>query len=475
LIEGKAGVLVYASAGPDGSLGQAWRPLEAEELAGIERIRRQAEPAVTSRSVRDETRDLCSASPQSLSLRDVEGKFLELGRELFDLLVQDEVREVYERARSTALERQDTMLFLLKLREGSCLQLVPWEILHDGNRFLAKDPRTAIVRYFERPSPVASLEVEPPLRLLVTLASPSDLSPLALEEEIAALRTAYQEMGRLVVPVVKRKVSLGALESVWRRARNEGKPFHIWHHCGHGGWKADGGEDRYVLCLESEGKSQPVEVDQLREIVGFCPGLRIAIFNICHSGSNAGIVPALASLDVPVVIGFQRAVHDRAAIQFASVLHRSLLHIPVELAVSEARSSISINKISFDWAHSLAFSRRRDRGTLLPKPARAKEDVVKQPAAAELRKSRGSISIELDKLAGTGNQVIGANVLGGNASELPNIQLKAREISGSGQRYVGFQMISGFSDSDIQRRSAQASQLLEELDHLVEKGRSHGD
>jgi hypothetical protein len=329
LIEGKAGVLVYASAGPDGSLGQAWRPLETEELAGIERIRRQAEPAVTSRSVQDETRDLCSVSTQCLSLRDAEGKLLELGRELFDILVQDEVREVYERAHSATLNGgQNALLILLKLRILSSLQQVPWELLHDGHRFLAKDPRTAIVRYFEQPLPVASLEVEPPLRVLVTLANPKDMTPLALEEEAAAIQMAYEEAGPLVEVVVKRKISLGKLEKVWRRAGNEGKPFHIWHHCGHGGRRAHAGKDELVLYLETEEESQPVDVDQLQEIVGFCPELRIAVFNVCHGGASAGIVPALARLNVPVVIGFQQAVQDESAVQFATVLHEGLLHIP---------------------------------------------------------------------------------------------------------------------------------------------------
>jgi CHAT domain-containing protein len=468
LIEGKAGVLVYASAGPDGSLGQAWRPLEPDELNELEQIRRQAETATAaSLALQVETRDIRPTATASLSREKVDGHLTELGQVLFRIVVQDEILEVYEHARSAALDGQRTMLLVLKLRERSSLQLVPWEILHDGRRFLAKDPRTAIVRYFEQPVPVGSLEIKPPLRVLVTLASPKDLPPLALEEEVAALREAYKEMGRLVVPVVKRNISLEELENVWHRAGNTEKPFHVWHHCGHGGWQSRAGQERYVLSLESQGRSQPVEVDQLKEIVGFCPGLRIAVFNVCHSGASTGVVPALAHLNVPVVIGFQQAVRDPAAARFAAVLHRNLLHIPVEFAVSQARSSISIHKLSFDWAHALAFSRRRDRGTLLPRPARRE---AMQRAASELRKQRGSIKIEVDSLTGNDNQVVGVNSLGGKSSdlrEIPDIHMKAREISGKGVRLVGFQMINGFSDSDIQAREVRAEQLLTEIDHLV--------
>jgi hypothetical protein len=474
LIEGKAGVLVFASAGPDGSLGQAWRLLETEELAGIERIRRQAEPAVTSRPVRDETRDLCSVSTQCLSLRDTEGKLLEFGRELFNILVQDEVREVYERARSATLNGGgNALLILLKLRVLSSLQQVPWELLHDGHRFLAKDPRTAIVRYFEQPVPVASLEVEPPLRVLVTLAGPKDMTPLALEEEAEAIGMAYMEAGPLVEVVVKRNISLEKLEKVWRRAGNEGKPFHIWHHCGHGGRRTHGGQDELVLYLETEGKSQPAAIDQLQEIVGFCPELRIAVFNVCHGGASAGIVPALARLNVPVVIGFQQAVRDTSAVQFAIVLHEGLLHIPVEFAVSQARSSLKLQRSSFDWVHALAFSRRRDRGTLLPKPAR-KESSAALKKEREPRKSRGKVIIEVGTLGGTDNEVIGVSSTGGNHSgfgDAPNIHMKAREITGSGARLVGFQMIDGFSDADLVARETRIEKLLQKLEEQSQRGR----
>lgn len=476
LIEAKAGVLVYASAGPDGSLGQAWRPLGPDELTEIERIRRQAETAAASLALRVETRDLRPPAASCLAREEVDGRLAKLGEALFRIIVQADVWEVYERTRSMALDRENTLLLILKFRAQSNLQLVPWEILHDGYRFLAKDPRTAIVRYFEQPSPVASLEVKPPLRLLVTLASPKDLPPLALEEEVAGLQKAYKDLGHLVKPVVKRNISLGDLENVWRRSSNTERPFHVWHHCGHGSCETSGGEDRFVLWLENQGKRQPVDVNQLQELVGFCPELRIAIFNVCHGGRGAGIVAALASLNVPVVIGFQHSVRDSAAVKFAAALHQCLFDIPVELAVSQARSSLNLHKISFDWTHALAFSRRRDRGTLLPKPAKSEGKMATRRAMERLHKPRGSVHIEIDRLTGTDNQVIGVNSQGGNSydmGEIPNIHMKAGEISGSGSRFVGFQMISGFSDSDLKAREERVAQLLNDIDHLIGQGLSH--
>ena len=468
LIEGKAGVLVFASAGPDGSLGQAWRPLEAEELAGIERIREQAEPAVTSGSVRGETRDLCSVSTHCLPLRDAEGMLLELGRKLFNILVQDEVREVYERARSATLSGgQDALLILLKLRVLSSLQQVPWELLHDGHRFLAKDPRTAIVRYFEQPVPVASLEIEPPLRVLVTLANPKDMTSLALEEEAAAIQMAYEEAGPLVDVVVKRNVSLEKLEKVWRRSGNEGKPFHIWHHCGHGGRLTHAGKDELVLYLETEGQSQPANIDQLQEIVGFCPELRIAVFNVCRGGASGGIVPALARLNVPVVIGFQQAVRDTSAVQFATVLHEGLLHIPVEFAVSQARSSLKLQRSSFDWVHALAFSRRRDRGPIFGKLARRADTNTKELSPKASDDPSVDVGMKIGRIKARVVDVIGTQA-SGNGTLTPNQRVKVGmevdEIEGDQVRQIGYQLIEGFTAEDVHRREARIQELLEKLE-----------
>jgi len=286
LIENNGSIFAHASAGPKDFLGQASRTLEPKEIADLERIRQRAE-ALSQRSPNKswwgrELGELVARNPQH---EGSERELAELGKELFKITVKDEAKEVYESARTAALNGQKSvLLFLLKMKTLSPLQRIPWEIMHDGHNFLAKDSRTAIVRYFEQVPPVEELEVAPPLRVLLTSANPPDTFPLALVDEEAAVRLAYAAAGRLVDLTVERKISLERLEVLWRRASSEGRPYHVWHHCGHGGQTGGNGKGNFVLYFEKDGTSQPVGVDQLQEVVEFCPQLRIAIFNVCRGG-----------------------------------------------------------------------------------------------------------------------------------------------------------------------------------------------
>jgi hypothetical protein len=324
-------------------LGEANRPLSAKDVKTLEQVRVAAG----------------SLFKNGGSVKALE----ELGQRLFSTVFQGKVLEVVESARAAARNREKSLLILVKMEPGSHLHSIPWELLHDGYVFLAKDTRSAVVRYFDQPLPVSELAVTPPLRVLVTSASPQDFDPVAFKEEEAAIQQAYGKMAH-VVP--HRDVSIERLKEIWRQASTLGEPFHVWHHCGHGGERACGNQTEFILYLESEGRKQPVEVDRLQEVVSFCPELRIAVLNVCRGGSHVGLAPALARLNVPVVIGFQHPVYDTAALEFAKTLHDSLLHVPVELAVSLARKSMKINEPDiFDWADVLVFSRRRDRGLLL--------------------------------------------------------------------------------------------------------------
>jgi hypothetical protein len=475
LIENNGGIFAHASAGPsagpEGSLGQASRTLEPKEIADLERIRQRAE-TLSQRNPNKSWwgRELGALVAKNPQQDGTERELADLGKDLFKITVKDEAKEVYESTR-TAARNGSVLLFLIKMTELSPLQRIPWEILHDGHNFLAKASRTAIVRYFEQVPPVPKLEVNPPLRVLLTSANPPDTSPLALVDEEAAVRLAYAAAGRLVELTVERKICLERLEVLWRQASSRGRPFHVWHHCGHGGQTGGNGKGHFVLCFEKDGTSQPVGVDQLQEVVEFCPELRIAIFNVCRGGATAGVVPALAGINVPVVIGFQHAVHDTSALHFATALHESLLHIPVEFALSLARKSMKIRTpLSYDWTHALAFSRRNDRGLLLRKPVEA---VPPQKSSTKKKgRPQGGIRIDVGDIKGKDIDIIGHQSVGGNPSDslkAPDIRIKAGDIEGSRIRQIGYQQINGFSSAEIKAREAKVKELLERLDNQLGK------
>jgi len=473
LIESNGGIVAHASAGPEGSLGQAYRLLEPQEIAELDRIRCRAEVLTQNNPGGDDIRRELDASRAGHSqLEGMERNLVDLGLKLFGLIFQGKIGELYVSARDAVRRGQDeALLVLLKLEPISPLQQIPWEILHDGYCFLAKDARMAMVRFFEQVPPVPTLEVAPPLRVLLTSANPQGTSLLALEEEEAAIRLAYEEAGSLVELFVERKLSLDKLKDLWLKAQSRGMPFHLWHHCGHGGLILSGQEREFVLWLEEEGQGKPVTVEQLQEVVEFCPELRIAIFNVCRGGSVSGIVPALARINIPVVIGFQHSVHDTSALQFATALHDSLLHVPVEFALSLARKYIKVSgpRVS-DWSHALAFSRRRDRGNLLRKPeARAPRKASPKKTAG----SRGGVTMDIGRVKGEEVNVVGVQSFGHRPSapnETPSIHMKVGEIQGTRVQQIGFQHIDGFSVEEVESREARLSELMRQLRQRLARG-----
>ena len=112
---------------------------------------------------------------------------------------------------------------------------LPWESLYlDRERvFLALTQRFSLVRYLGPSSFVPTLEIMPPLRILVVLSNPYDTAPLNLEGELAALEEAMDlavSDGRVSLHVLRnRKATIDELTRVLRTFRP-----HIFHYIGHG-------------------------------------------------------------------------------------------------------------------------------------------------------------------------------------------------------------------------------------------------
>jgi len=391
-------------------------------------------------------------------------EFAQLGQKLFgDLFADAQQRRIFVRACDTAEREERPLRILIKLPHDSSLGVIPWELLHDGDRFLAKDPRCAVVRYLYAHKPVPPLQVAPPLRVLLTSACPRSQPDLDLESEIQAVTAAYRPAEKVVDLQVVRGVSLDRLERLWCDAELGRRPFHVWHHCGHGHLTERGGSPRFLLSLEKEREAEYATTEQLSEIIGMCPGLRLAVLNVCHGGSFAGLAPELAKLNVPVVIAFPSRIANDTAYKFAATFHQNLLHVPVELAVSQARRSLCIHRSTdLDWSQPLLFSRRKDCGPILslvsPKPAvERRGDDQRKPGG--VRFHVGSTRAD---------EVISAGYAGDALplSELPEMDVSFTQdsVEARSVKNFGFLVIKGFSSEDLGRRDKQMADLLKSID-----------
>jgi hypothetical protein len=170
----------------------------------------------------------------------------------------------------------------IRLRFSDCPELseLPWEYLYDKehNRFLSLSDRTPLVRYLEVADPVRVVPVTPPLRILVVIASPSDLPQLDSEQEWSNVTAALSQLtqrGRVEV-VRLAKPTLGALLRQLRR-----DTYHIFHFIGHGGF--DPNTQGGMLAMEDDhGRARLVGGDDLGMLLHNHRSLRLAVLNSCE-------------------------------------------------------------------------------------------------------------------------------------------------------------------------------------------------
>lgn len=128
---------------------------------------------------------------------------------------------------------------------------LPWELLHDGKRFLFQDPKPTRVR--RRLPSTESFDVPvvaTPIRILLVTARPEDESCAYLDHRASALPLveAMESLPGLVQIHVLSPPTLKALREELDRARAARQPYHVVHFDGHGDY--DKAADLGGLCFE---------------------------------------------------------------------------------------------------------------------------------------------------------------------------------------------------------------------------------
>lgn len=268
----------------------------------------------------------------------------DLGRRLFQALftgpVLSGLRHVQARADDGAPVR-----IHLRLDGVPELAALPWELLRDVelDRVLALSNRTPLIRDLGVGEPLRRVPRRGALRILVLAASPSDLAPLAVEQEWVGLQSALAlpvGAGRIEL----RRVDPPTLDSLGR-ALLDG-PWHVFHFVGHGGWTNDG---EAALAVEGDGeRSRPVTAATLAMVLGDSVELRLAVLNACHTARGTdrqvlgGVAHGLLRQGLPVVVAMQFAISDAGAIAFAERLYTALATgMTVDRAVVEGRKVLA--------------------------------------------------------------------------------------------------------------------------------------
>lgn len=254
----------------------------------------------------------------------------------------------------------------LRLNDVPQLADLPWEYLYDaeGRGFLALSGRTPVVRYLELSEGLGTLLVEPPLRVLAVISTPRGYRDLAeADEEWRRLGVALEPLRRSGLIELERleRPTPAALEERLRT----GRPVHILHFVGHGGFSELRGEG--VLVFEDEeGNGVPVGGPSLAYLLQDHPSLRLAVLNACngarssHENAFAGTAQVLVQRGVPAVIAMRSEVMDETACSFAEKFYRALAAgLPVDACVGEVRRALAAER-NPEWGTPVLYLRATD-------------------------------------------------------------------------------------------------------------------
>jgi hypothetical protein len=342
-------------------------------------------------------------SPASASLRSclarlksftTDEEFLrQMGHVLFSALFPPRLLAIWRKQKQSL--GHDAHLRLKLMIQPPEIAALPWELMCDEDG-IPIATSTPIVRYLSYPEPVRPLPVQPPLRVLVSISSPRDQTPLSSEHE-------KERIQRALAPLVERKLvhvtisehatGIGLLNDLRRGV-------HIWHFIGHGVFNAFSANGSLAFENES-GDTDLIDAKRLRILLEE-NSVRLAILNACETGRFSldpllGIAPALVRAGIPAVIAMQFALPDTSAVEFSSMFYSALADgYPVDACVSEGRKAVitRLNLGQPDWAIPVLYMRSPDghlfeqgrAGHAAAQPAPAVDDADKRwPDPANFR------------------------------------------------------------------------------------------
>lgn len=289
-----------------------------------------------------------------------------VGRALYESLFSSPIRPCLDGSlRSVDRQRGEGLRFLINTTEAPDLARLPWEFLYNPAQddFLFTDRMKPVIRWLDVDEPPATLVVQPPLRLLMAVASPQDRPELGVGQEIAQLDEALRDLvdEGLVETERLEHATLEKLDD----ALLQQKP-HVLHFIGHGDFAGDEG----VIVLEAEtpaGAADPITGRRLGVLLRNHPGLRFVFLNSCLGAAVSvkdpfgGVAQSLIQRGIPAVIAMQFPIPDRVAIALARHFYRYLAAgLPVDTALTSARAFLFARGYGVEWGAPALYMRTPD-------------------------------------------------------------------------------------------------------------------
>ena len=287
------------------------------------------------------------------------------GGRLFDHVFAGEVRGCLRSSIDEASRQGTGLRVRLHLTKVPALADLPWEFLYNAsmNRFLSLSVDTPLVRYLELPERIRPLAVQPPLRVLMMISSPSDYPQLDVDRESKNMSDALADLERRGLVTVDRQED-ATLAELQRRLRSG--HYHIFHFVGHGGFDAQA-DDGVLIMEDQDNRGRRVSAQFLGTLLHDHRPLRLAVLNACEGARAsrgdpfAGTAQSLVQQGIPAVIAMQFEVTDEAAICFTREFYAAIaVGYPVDAALAEARKAIFAEVSEIEWGTPVLYMRSPD-------------------------------------------------------------------------------------------------------------------
>jgi hypothetical protein len=320
---------------------------------------------------------------------------LELGGDLFDTLLQGDIRRLYDEARA----REGRRLGIVLTSMIPWIAEKPWEFAFDAGRktFLATE-ETYFVRNVLTAIPADPIKrADGPLSILVASAQPVGFGRLSIDQEVAVIRRGFEPLidaGLAKIDVIARTTPRdihGYLST---------GQYQIVHFIGHGVYDEATRQGALIFQNERDAEYRLGE-RETREI--FCGrGLSLVFLNACESGRggradfNKGIAQSLVQHGLPAVVANQYTVLDSSATAFAQHFYWSLGQ-GMSLGQSAREARIAVNYAiagePIDWAIPVVYARDPHATVCEAPAAKIRVPATMVRAGAEDRAGRRQVRV----------------------------------------------------------------------------------
>ncbi len=270
--------------------------------------------------------DLLKKKPRNLSLDEITN----IGQTMYHAIFHSDIESAFGEIKH--LLREDTGARIRLVIEPAELAVLPWEMMHDGQDFIALRSNFPLVRGVSDAQETRKTSVRGPLKILYVWAEPSDLPRLDLQ------KTAESIQGFLVK---NKKIQFDILPHATKEKINSAllKDYHIFCFAGHG--------TESNLYVESRDTHELISTHALIRMLEGKNTIRLVLLAACKTGEKVNrqegsFAEILAEKAVPAIVAMQYEIFDEEANRLTARFFETLSSFrPIDVALSEARKTIA--------------------------------------------------------------------------------------------------------------------------------------